>query len=75
MAKSKKDGIDYDSLALSDATSGAEFEYESIQKITDKAVLLVVDGDEQWIPKSQIIEINKNIVELTHFIANQIGWN
>lgn len=33
---------------------GVELEVDEVKAVTDQALLIVVDGDEHWLPKSQI---------------------
>ena len=58
----------------------------NLERGTEKALLLVVDKDEQWVPKSQIIKCSVDInfigkvefkdvkLEVTQWIAEQKGW-
>ncbi len=53
---------------------GQEVSYDDIIKFTDAAVLLNIDGDEVWIPKSQIIDANDEIIIITYWLAEKQGW-
>lgn len=53
---------------------------EEIKHETDKAFLVIIDGDERWIPKTQIADSSdyevgdKNItISITDFIAEKLG--
>lgn len=53
---------------------------EAITKETDKAFLCVIDGDEYWLPKSQIADADdyeegdENVsMSITEFIAGEKG--
>jgi len=37
-----------------------EVEFDAVKASTDKAVLILVDGEEYWIPKSQIGDLYEN---------------
>jgi len=51
-----------------------ELEYDNILKETISAVLLVIEGDEYWMPKSQIILDKKDqTIELPIWLAKQKG--
>jgi hypothetical protein len=45
--------------------SEVTFEYEDILKETDKALLLATDAGEIWIPKSQIVDLDRENKEMT----------
>lgn len=32
-----------------------------VRAVTDKAILVEIDGDEEWIPKSQIIDCDEDV--------------
>jgi hypothetical protein len=55
---------------------GFEFEFEEIRFETLLAYLLIVDGEEIWIPKSQIIAIDKRDMqaEIPLWLAEKKGW-
>jgi hypothetical protein len=79
----------YDGYDLSDireqrmsASNWVHLDVDEIKRETDKAFLLVIDGDEHWIPKSQISEPDdyevgdKNLtVSVTEWIAEQKELN
>jgi len=50
-------------------------EYDAIKHMTDRAVLLVIYGDDEWIPKSCIAEINKDEVWIATWLIKEKGWN
>ncbi len=41
---------------MSDADLTIELEVERVKRVTDKALLCLVDGVDYWIPRSQIVE-------------------
>lgn len=62
------------------ASSWVHLDVEVIKAETDMAFLLVIDGDEYWIPKSQIsdpeiyaVDDEDVTVSVTEYIANQKG--
>lgn len=81
MPKSKKTGkrsggkFDFNDMVCGDGTGGVEVDYEEIKHMTEKAALLIIDGDEEWVPKSQIIAATKNTITVTDFIARERGWD
>ena len=50
-----------------------EIAYDRIKAKTDKAKLFVIDGEEYWIPISQIEDVDEenHLVYLTQWIAEQ----
>ena len=43
---------------------------------TDKAILWVtLNGDEEWIPRSQIYSISDDCVHITDWLADQKSWD
>jgi hypothetical protein len=57
-------------------------EFESVKRITDKAILFVVDGEDVWIPVSQIAPSDRDqyeegdtdgSVSVSEWFANQKG--
>jgi hypothetical protein len=63
-------------VCSSDLECGFEFEFEEIRFETLLAYLLIVDGEEIWIPKSQIIAIDKRDMqaEISLWLAEKKGW-
>jgi hypothetical protein len=51
------------------------FAFDKIKKVSSKAVLLKADGDEHWIPFSQIVDLFPKNGEaiITKWIAEQKG--
>lgn len=51
------------------------FEYERLKHATDKSVLVAVDGEDLWIPYSQIVEHypDSNEMCITQWIALKKG--
>jgi hypothetical protein len=49
--------------------------FDRIKRVSDKAVLLKADGDEHWIPFSQLVDIFPKNGEaiITKWIANRKG--
>lgn len=52
-------------------------EYERVKYVTKKAVLLRVEGDEHWLPFSQLVDFDKKTQEVvvTAFIARAKGFS
>ena len=48
-----------------------ELEHEGIIRETSAAVLLRVDGEEVWIPKSQLSWADKDTAEISPWIARE----
>jgi len=55
--------------------------FVSVKKETDKAILVVLDGDDVWIPKSQIVDDSdvwkadqEGDLYVTEWFAEQKGW-
>lgn len=46
-------------------------EYDNLLYETDKAVLFVLNGEEKWVPKSLIVDISKNEVEVYTWFAEK----
>jgi hypothetical protein len=54
-----------------------------VKAVTDKALLIEYEGEEEWIPKSQIVEDesvvhekgDKGTLAITQWIASQKGWD
>jgi len=75
---------DYEADRFSDwqARDGGPVTVEGwIKHTTDKAILLEVDGEETWLPKSQIPDQDwdhlfdeKVTVEVPFWLAKQKGW-
>jgi len=64
--------INYSDIAKGDREDfkdTVEVEYEEIKYISIKAALFVIDGDEYWLPKSQIVYLDDEIVEVSKWIA------
>ena len=72
--KKSKTGHDFNNMIGGEGSDGVEYDYEKIVHMTDSAVLLEIEGDESWIPKSQIIDASDHTVTLTKFIAKKLGW-
>lgn len=47
-----------------------EFELEKLVKETDKAWLVCIEGEEMWLPKSQV-EIEDEIVFIPEWLAKE----
>lgn len=58
MAKTKKQ-LQIAGTAMPRDDLTVELDVERVKRATDKALLCVVDGDEVWIPRSQIVEGGK----------------
>lgn len=50
------------------------FDYETIKHVSEKAALFVIDGEEYWIPKSQVVELTKDFVTITSWLVGKLGW-
>ena len=48
--------------------------YEEIKHETDRAMLYVIDGVEHWIPKSQIIDDDGDMVAIPTWLAKSKGF-
>lgn len=48
-------------------------DYESIEHMTEKAALLIIDGDKVWVPKSQILEASDTHIEVTTWWMKKQG--
>jgi hypothetical protein len=50
-------------------------EFDDLKAETDKAYLVEIDGDEYWIPKSQVEDIHEGamVIEMTEWIALEKG--
>jgi hypothetical protein len=50
-------------------------EFDDLKAETDKAYLVEIDGDEYWIPKSQVEDIDEGamVIEMTEWIALEKG--
>jgi len=68
--------IPFFEVVMDSGDSGFEFEFEEIRFDTPLAYLFIVDGDEVWIPKSQIIAIDKRDMqaEIPLWLAEKKGW-
>ena len=51
-----------------------ELEVDEIKHESERAVLVVIDGDDHWIPKSQIKDQDGNTFTITEWIAKQKGF-
>jgi len=47
--------------------------YESIEHMTDKATLLIIEGDKVWVPKSQTLEATDKEVTVTLWWVEKQG--
>jgi len=50
------------------------FDHDGIEYVSDKAALLMVDGENQWVPKSQIVDATESIVKITSWMVKKLGW-
>lgn len=48
-------------------------EYDSIEHVSPKAALVCIDGDNYWIPKSQIVEADEEAIMVTQWFAEKEG--
>lgn len=57
-----------------------EVEVDDVKAATDKAVLCVIDGEDEWIPRSQIIDGDVGYVGdsgsmiIPEWLAREKGW-
>ncbi len=52
-----------------------ELEFNSVEAVTDKAALIeTLDGDELWIPRSQIVAADERSVRVTTWWAEKEGF-
>ncbi len=60
-------------MAHSDRFDIVDIEYESIEHDTGKAVLLKIEGDEFWIPKSQIKNDyeNEDYIQIPRWLVDE----
>jgi hypothetical protein len=76
-AKTKRSNKDYDPRDMiggenySKDTIGVS--YESIERITDKAVLLIISGVKKWVPKSMIKDADNEMVIVSAWWADKEG--
>lgn len=47
--------------------------YSKVVKLSDKAILLIIDDEEVWLPRSQITEMTEETVTVTKWIADEKG--
>ena len=62
------------------ASSWVHVDVEEIKAETDKAFLFVIDGEERWVPRSQVADPDdykrgdkEASVSITEFIARKLG--
>jgi hypothetical protein len=53
---------------------GQEVGYDEIIRFTEKAVILSIDGDEEIVPRSQIMDANEDTIIVTYWFAGKKGW-
>lgn len=47
--------------------------YESIEHVTEKASLLVIDGEKVWVPKSMVTEADDEAIIVSKWWADKQG--
>jgi len=62
------------------ASNYIHIEIDEIKRVTDKAILIVYDGTEIWLPKSQVADCDNYqegdlncTISITEWIANEKG--
>lgn len=68
--------VDFDEVGFCEEWNTAklvEVAYSKVNKLTDKAILLVIDDEEVWIPRSQITEMAGDTITVTKWIADEKG--
>lgn len=57
-----------------DDDAKGQLPYEKIKHVTAKAVLIATeDGEEIWVPKSQIVDADESCLTVTEWWANENG--
>jgi hypothetical protein len=74
MKNKKNDWDPNDMIGCDGSDDGELYDYEKIVHMTDKSVLLEMDGEDVWIPKSQIIDATDKVVTITKWLAQKNGW-
>jgi hypothetical protein len=47
--------------------------YEEIKHVTEKAALLIISGEEHWIPKSMIEDADESVIYVSVWFAEKEG--
>ena len=53
---------------------GQEVGYDEIIRFTEKAVILSIDGGEEIVPRSQIMDANEDTITVTYWFVGKRGW-
>ncbi len=72
-----KRGADIDAVDIIGCDEDREcihLDHEGIIRTTEKAALLKIDGEEKWIPKSQIMDASDSTLAVTTWFAEKEGW-
>lgn len=56
-----------------DADDAVWLDHEGVRRETDKAKLFVIDGQEVWIPKGQIVDEGDDLVGIPRWLADSKG--
>ncbi len=56
-------------------TTTVELEIEGVEHETEAAILVLIEGNQVWLPRSQVIECDEEngVVEVTEWIAMEKG--
>jgi hypothetical protein len=57
-----------------DGADCVELEFDMLKFQTPEAVLLIIGGDEVWVPKSQIAEIGAGYAFVSRWFAEKARW-
>ncbi len=70
----KREPVDpADIIGCYDDNESVHLDHEGIEHHTDKAALIVLDGEKKWIPKSQIMDATEDSITITSWFAEKDG--
>lgn len=75
MGKARKEVLPVDIIGCTDDRECTMLNHEGIKMISPsgKAALLVIDGEERWIPLSQIMDASDDSLTITLWFAEKEG--
>lgn len=67
------ENVDYDNIPFRRGRKGdIEIDYDGIIMIRENSILLMIEGQEIWVPRSQLAFIDRNTVIINEQIAKKV---
>lgn len=71
----KRKPVDMDDIPRCETDcESVHLDHEGVKHVTKDAALVLLDGEETWMPKSVILSIDESELEVALWFAEKEGW-